>query len=318
MIDPEYLLCVGDVRAQEMPALSSGSFSAIDVYNFNPLEELCLPGQTPSGCYELQSVMNVFSPIYEQRIISNIECVFMDLDTGEGCLMAMQGRYPNSKQYSLSTKILSPEGGIERSRVDAVATSPEGLAVLCRQRNLRGISLAYTCQTDSEDDTVRRVLACVSCLSMIGTMCAKVDNYSSTLARDLWLFLAERFSEISLYKPAVLSCVKRGCLIVCSARYPDSNVLPEYIVPVLTIGCDDSGGRLTSRTVDGSVVSSDYPDPETEPPVKRRVDPLVLLNQHIAVLESYRWGALESISRRVNNKNACDISQHIERYRGMG
>jgi len=313
MIDPEYLRCVGDDQDGGEGGVSA---SITGVYNFNPLEELCAPGRTPSGCYELLSVMNVFGPIYKPQIISGITCTFLDLDEGEGCLMAMQGRYPNSNQYSLSTKAISEQSGVDARKVEATSTSPEGLAVLCRQRNLRGISLAYTCQTGSEDDTVRRVIACVACMSMIGTMCVKVDNYSSTLTRDLWLFLCERFSEVTLYKPGVLSCVKRACLIVCSARYPSPETLPEYIVPVLVIECGQE--RLTSRTPDGSVTSTDYPDPETEPPASRRVRPLVLLDRQIAVLESYRLSALRSVSRGVDNRSTCDISQYISRYRGMG
>lgn len=314
MMDPEYLMCVGgEVKHVPTPG-SASAISTVDVYNYNPLEELCVPGGTPSGCYELLSVMNTFGPIYKYRIVSGIECTFLDLDTGEGCLMAMQGRYPNSNQYSLSTKVISKKSDIDERRVTAIATSPEGLAALCRQRNPRGISLAYTCQTDSEDDTVRRVLACVSCLSMVGTMCVKVNNYSSTLARDLWMFLSERFSEVTLYKPAVLSCVKRSCLIVCSARYPSTETLPEYIIPVLAIECGHK--RLLSRTPDGSVISSDYPDPETKPPSRRKVDPLALLRRQIATLERYRTSALESVSRGVDNKSTCDLGQYISRYRG--
>ena len=323
MIDPEYLLCVGSDRSDHE---SEASFSLSDVCNYNPLQELSAPGLTPSSCYELLSVMNVFSPIYEPPIISNITCTFLDLCSDQGCLMAMRGRYPRSNQYSLSTQQ-------EMTRLDATSTSPEGLAVLCRQRNPRGISLAYTCQTDSEQDTVRRVVSCVACLSMIGTLCVRIDSYTSTLTRDIWVFLAERFSSITLYKPGVLDCVKRGCLIVCSARYPSPEMVSQYIVPVISMcSAHSSRGRLlggelvpqdavdvqlTSRTPDGTILSDDYPDPETQLPPRHRTHPLTMLTEQIEFLEGHRLSAVHNVARRVNNRDRCDISQHISRYRGM-
>ena len=222
MIDPGYIECVGDIvddTDDVVGEVSSYNFSTRDVYAFNPIEELCSHGNTPSSFYELLSVFNVFGPIYVYPWVSTIECTLLDLDTTDGCLMAIQGRYPNSNAYSLSTKHVSPESGVNMSKVSAITTSPHGLSVACRLNNKRGISLAYACETDNDEDTISRVVACVACLSDIGTLCFKVSDYSNKLTRDVWRFLATTFFSMTLYKPAVLSCVKRGAVIVCSSRY---------------------------------------------------------------------------------------------------
>jgi len=183
------------------------------------LETLGVEFGTPNSFYQLLSVIRTFAPIHKSRLVTSIGFVFVDLDVTDGCLMAIQGLYPNSLQYSL-VKNLSPLSDLNVSRLNMEATSPQGLASICRLANKRGIALAYCSQMDSRKETVDAVVAGVACLSgEFGTLVVETKNYDSTLFRDLWQFLSTKFSDLVLYKPGVMSCVRKEALIVCRNKH---------------------------------------------------------------------------------------------------
>jgi hypothetical protein len=162
----------------------------------------------------------VFRPISDSRAITKSTAFgFVDLDLTDGCLMAIQGMHQNSMQFCLN-KPISLGANLDNSRYSVEATSPQGLARMCRTLHPRGLSLAYCSQSSSRQDSIDRVIAGVACLSEIGMLFVETLDYTSVLCEDVWKFLVLRFSNLILYKPGVVCCVKKRALIVAFEKHP--------------------------------------------------------------------------------------------------
>ena len=234
MLDPLYERCV-----YQDPSLGPLSDFSADVYNennvraFNPLETLGLVEGTPRSFFEMLSIILKFQPIHKSRLVSSLSFTFVDLDPTEGVIMALQGLYPKSNCYSLLKEVgnrlptvskISFDIDLDaRSKtgggINLDSTSPEGLAALCRWNNPRGVTLAYCQDMGSMEDTLPCVVAAISCLATeFGTLCMKVQDYTSSLTKGVWELLETKFSSIELYKPGTMSCVRKEAVIVCTGK----------------------------------------------------------------------------------------------------
>lgn len=214
MLDPLYIRCTA---VAEIPSDISSTSSIASSARYNPLETLGKDEGTPSSFYQIQSAIRTFSLVHVCRGVTIPKFAFADLSDNDGCLMAIQGLYPNSIQYSL-TKPIRAEARIDIGKVKMEATSAAGFARICRSDNPRGVFLAYCSPGNGSEETVHRVVAGVACVSSVGTLLIEVEDYKSTLFANLWTFLAARFGSIVLYKPGTLSCVSRGALLVCQGK----------------------------------------------------------------------------------------------------
>lgn len=217
MLDPLYERCCNPFSIESFIENVSNTSDVSSSRKYNPLETLGKDEATPSSFYCLQSVLLAFAPIHVCREIRDREFAFLDLDDTDGCLMAIQGLYPNSMQYSL-TKSLDFNAGLDMSRVKMEATSVQGLARICRGENPRGISLAYCSPGKSEEETVNRLVAGTACISDIGTLIIEVEDYTISLFAAIWGFLSGRFGSVILYKPGTLPCKGKSALLVCAQK----------------------------------------------------------------------------------------------------
>lgn len=223
MLDPLYEEITSNHSAETNTNVSIDTLSVQAVKAYNPLETLLDGSETPPSFYEVLSILRAFRSVSPHDWIDTREFVMLDFDTTDGATMAILGRYPKSLVYCLSVG-KQVGNDLDFSRIMADGSSPHGVVSLCRRRNKRGIALAFCVQTDSRQETLERLVGCLASLATYGTLCMRVDNYASTLAMDIWVFLSNWFENVTLYKPGTMSCVHRSAYVVCSDRYLQSQM----------------------------------------------------------------------------------------------
>ena len=222
MFDPIYEDAVKDKRQKSTSKRKLYEINKIDVINYNPLEELCYKSETPCSFYEILSIIQAFKIMSCSNIIDSTNCICLDLDDTDGFLMAIEGRFPYSLTYSLYTKeIVRIDNGLDLSRIDDISSSPHSVAVRCKLNNMNGIDLSFGVQSNSLDDSIDKMLACISVLSRYGTLVYRVDDYKSIFCRDIFTVISSWFADVTLYKPGMMSCINRGAYIVASSKRDD-------------------------------------------------------------------------------------------------
>jgi len=191
-----------------------------DIARYNPFQELNRqPVVVPVSFFETLSILRVFNPITCNQGIDASKFVYVDLDITEGFSMAMQGRFPKSLCYALSSKRWNfSRNGMNWKNFELESSTYESILERVLDYNCRGINISYCSQDDSDIETETRINTCMLVLQSGGMMILRLTNPETSHASCLWNKLSYFFGKLTLYKPATTMCLTMECYLIAENR----------------------------------------------------------------------------------------------------
>lgn len=185
-----------------------------DLLTFNPFISLVVPDM-PEAFYAVLSIYNAFKLVSCNKIVHDEGLSAVSLDSSLAFIMATQGRYPDTKFYSLNRDDWNESrSGIDLRRVEYMFANLEELRIVSMRNNPRGVDICY-CSDPSE----ARLDLAVTVTKIGASLIVRVDTL---LDQSLLEMLLSEFSKIVAYKPATSSSVAVEFYLVCMSKSKQS------------------------------------------------------------------------------------------------